>query len=299
MKRVQSWLIVFLICWGCFGLSLPVLATNGNRVEIGNDILIPKEQFVNGDSVTIFGEQTIQGTVNGTAVSVFGDLEISGTVLDDVVSVFGKIILHDGAVVNGDIVSVLGTVQRSGQVLTSGDVISLGSNGVFQNFFGRFPFSFIGWGINVWFSQILISILFTVILIYFILPNLERIYQVVEADPVKTGLNGLFVSIGLILVSFILMITILGIPVALILALISLIANLVGSVALYLLIGSRVGSQLNIKTNPYTAGIIGATLISLAAMLPVAGGLIRLILSILGIGGVLVTRFGTKKLALK
>ena len=295
MKRPQLWLIFFLICWGFFGLKLPVLAADGSRVELGNDILIPKEQFINGDSVTIFGEQEILGTVNGAAVSIFGDLDISGTVLSDAVSVFGKIILRDGAKVDGDIVSVLGTVQRSGQVFTSGDVISLGPDGGFWDIFNQFPSNFIGMRINAWFSRILISILFTVILIYFILPNLERIYGVVEADPVKMGLNGIFVIIGLSLVCLILMITILGIPVALILVLIGLIANLVGSVALYLLIGRRVGSQLNIETNPYTAGIIGATLISLAAMLPVAGGLIKLILSILGIGGVLATRFGTGK----
>lgn len=295
MKRSQSWLIIFVICLSCLSLSLPALASNGDRVQIGNDILIPKDQFIDGDSVVVFGEQKILGTVNGSVVSVFGDLEISGTVLENAVSVFGKIILRDGASVNGNLVSVVGTVERTGKAFTAGEVMVLGPNALFKDFFKGFPVNFIGWGINSWLPQIFVSILLTVILIYFMLPKLERIYQVIEAEPGKMALNGLFLTIGLGIICFILMITILGIPVALILALVGLIANIVGSVALYLLIGKRVGAELKIKTTPYTAGMIGATLISLAAMLPFAGGLIKLALGILGIGGVFHTRFGTRK----
>ena len=133
------------------------------------------------------------------------------------------------------------------------------------------------------------------LLVHFILPNLERINDAIIDDPLRVGLKGLLFSFLVIMLIVILCVTLIGIPVAMIFGFILWIANLIGIVAIELLIGKRIAKQMNKEVTPYMAVVIGVSLVQIITILPIVGWLIKLILGVLGFGGIIQTKFGTGK----
>lgn len=296
--------LIFLIC---LLVTLPVAAyESGGMVQFGSDLHIPEDMEVDGDAVTIFGDLEIDGRIDGSAVAIFGDLNVTGDV-EDVVCVFGKVILHDGAKVNGDLVSVMGGIERLGNTIVSGDVTNVGPSFVINNKIIQynkitryFPMRFLyndvyHWRFAGWFSGLIFSILIALLLVHFILPNLEKINGVIIDDPLRIGLKGLLFSFLSIMLIVILSITIIGIPVAMILGFLLWVANLVGIIAIELLIGKRIAEQMDKEVTPYMAVVIGVFAVQVVTILPVVGWLIKLILGVLGFGGIIQTKFGTGK----
>lgn len=295
----SRWIYTGLLLCLILVLSIPVFAEGvGDRVRIGSDIEIPKDQTVNGDSVTIFGNQKIEGHVNGSIVTIFGNLELYGESNDDVVTIFGKTSLHEGSKITGDFVTVGGKLERANNTTISGDVTTVYMSNMLSNMFHnlRFNFHMPDWWIYPFkLNAILLSIIVALILIYFFLPHLRRIIEFVQADPMKAGLTGL---IGVVVVAFatvLLCVTIIGIPIAMLFGLVIWAAFVMGSVAVYLLIGERLVEQFQWNVNQYVAGILGAILIGVAAMLPWIGWLIKMLISLMGFGAVIKTKFGTGK----
>lgn len=289
---------VFILCL-LLTFSIPALAEGvGDRVRIGSDIEIPKDQTVNGDSVTIFGSQKIEGHVNGSIVTIFGNLDLYGGSDDDVVTIFGKTSLHEGAKITGDFVTVGGKLERANNTTISGDVTTVYMSNALSNMFHNFRFNFHmpNWWIYPFkLNAILLSIIVALILIYFFLPHLRRINEFVLTDPMKAGLTGLISVVVVVFATLLLCVTIIGIPIALILLLVIWAAFVMGSVAIYLLIGERLVEQFGWNVNQYVAGILGAVLIGVASILPWIGWLIKLLISLMGFGAVIKTKFGTGK----
>ncbi len=284
---LSSLLIVLLF-------TLPTFAED-DRVRIGNDSYISADEYVRGDSVTIFGDQKIDGVVDGTVVTIFGDVEVSGQVDEELVTIFGKVILHDGARISGDLVSVMGTIERSENSSVYGEVTSVGP-AMLGNVFQK-PLVHIGrWKMHWWspfrWNSIIFSILITLIVIYFFKRYLDNINKAVMADPLRNGVKGLLGNIVAVLVIILLGITILGIPVAVIFGLVLWVANTFGIIAIYLLVGERLAEQMKWEVTPYVHGIIGAAIFFVIALVPM-GGLVKIVAGWVGLGGIIQTKFGT------
>ncbi len=302
MKRI--YLIVLMTSILLLSLCIPGLAFEyGDRIRLGDDLIVSDDEAVNGDTVTIFGSQTIMGRVNGDVIAVFGDVEmVGGSVQGDVVSVFGDVILRENAIVAGDAIGVMGEIERFDDAIVSGEVTSVAPNMVFAEVTRRIPVhfstnNFFIWKFSGWFGRMLLSILMTLVLIHFMLPNLEKIQGAIQKDPVRVGLKGLLGILVIIIVSILLAITIIGIPISIILGIANWIATMIGLAAIYLLVGKQVAENLKLE-NPtvYVQGVIGSVIFSILGVLPLAvGGLIKLLVSLLALGGVLVTKFGTGK----
>ena len=282
-------------------LTVPVWADeSGSRVRIGGDVEVAKDERVTGDSVAMFGNHKVEGSVNGSVITIFGDLELSAPVSGNVVTIFGKTILKDTAVINGDFIAVAGKVERSPKAVISGEFtnVNLGDIGseISRNVHVNLPISFV-WPFRI--NTIFLSLFVTLLLIYFFPKNLQNIMERVEKDPLRIAGTGLVGVIAVIFAALLLTITIIGIPVAMLLALVIWLGFVLGNSALYLFIGEYLVRELNWKVSKYVAGIIGTVLIGLVAILPVVGGLIELIISLLGFGAVIRTRFGTNKAWIK
>jgi hypothetical protein len=84
------------------------------RVSFGEDVWIEADEIIDGDVVIFNGDANVSGEIEGELVVIGGDIFIEGRVNSDVVAILGDIELTEDAVCEGDVVSVGGTVDQNG-----------------------------------------------------------------------------------------------------------------------------------------------------------------------------------------
>ena len=182
----------------------------------------------NGDRVNIFGDVRVREDeqVSGQVVAVLGSVRIDGEVGDQVVAVLGSVDLGPKAVVRGDIVSVGGRVHRAEGAQVRGGVteVALGRAHIPDNIvpwmsgigllslgsFGAVP-RLIG-------STFRLLLLMTLGALAYIVArrSVEQSAERVQDNPVKAtfvGLAaGLLIGPVIFIAAFVLVLTIIGIP---------------------------------------------------------------------------------------
>lgn len=240
-----------------------------------------------GDRINIFGDVHVREDeeVSGQAVAVLGSVRIDGEVRDQVVAVLGSVELGPKAVVRGDIVSVGGRIRRAeGAQVRGGEtevaighidlpdhlVPMLGGVGLLSlGNFGAVP-RLIG-------STFRLLLLITLGVMAYLIArrSVESSAERVQDNPVKAtfvGLAaGLLIGPVLFLTSFVLVLTIIGIPLLLlipfILAFLVLLA-LVGFTGTALAIGQWASRRFGIGSPAGIATVVlGIVLILLPLML--------------------------------
>jgi hypothetical protein len=183
------------------------------------------------ERVRIFGDVTVNENeaINGQAVAVFGNVRVDGEVRQEAVAVLGSVTLGPKAVVGGDVVSVGGRVRRAEGARVEGSVteVSFADSGMRLNvgpWFG--PVQLFGAHdgfprlIGSTFRMVLLA-LFAGIALVIARGSVERSAERVVDNPPKAMLVGLAAELlflpVLILTAFVLVITLIGIPLLLLL----------------------------------------------------------------------------------
>jgi hypothetical protein len=274
-----------------------------------------------GEDITIAKDQTVLGDV----VAIGGDVEVHGQVLGDVVSVGGVLRLYDTARVNGDAVAVGGRLEKDPGAQVLGKTTTVGIQMPFVT--GHHPM-WEGGGPLGALGGLLLTLLFIALLL--ILGaicqlvagrNVDRMETSLRSSPLKAGLVGFLAQvlflpvyvIGLVL----LVITIIGIPIAVLWAVgffvLGFVAHLFGFTAAARAAGDSMMRRLNRPlASPHVAllmGLIalfspmlvhnlfhfGPGIMDLIAMLFAIVGLVVLYVAFtIGFGAAVLTRFGTR-----
>lgn len=280
----------------------------GDQVRMGEDITIAKDQTVLGD-----------------VVAIGGDVEVHGQVLGDVVSVGGVLRLYDTARVNGDAVAVGGRLEKDPGAQVLGKTTTVGIQMPFVT--GHHPM-WEGGGPLGALGGLLLTLLFIALLL--ILGaicqlvagrNVDRMETSLRSSPLKAGLVGFLAQvlflpvyvIGLVL----LVITIIGIPIAVLWAVgffvLGFVAHLFGFTAAARAAGDSMMRRLNRPlASPHVAllmGLIalfspmlvhslfhfGPGIMDLIAMFFALVGFVVLYVAFtIGFGAAVLTRFGTR-----
>jgi len=276
-----------------FGGGANIQGSNlGDTVAFGGSVTVSGSTDSN---VFVFGGTAqINGPVDGDVVVFGGSPVISARISGNLLAIGGSVHLRDGAEVMGDVFTVGGSVSRSGNAVVHGSVQS-GINPF------RIPGVFGGWwafsgAFHVW---RLLSILFLGLICYWLFPLVtERVAEAAEANPVKAVVAGLLGYLAIVPVIIVLAITLLGIPLIPVFLLALLVARLFGQVALALFAGRWLAARLQMSATAnwllVTLGLLGLGVLTL---LPLVGVLASLFYSLIGFGAVIVTRFGTRRLA--
>lgn len=244
--------------------------SRGNIVHIGQDVIVQADEVVKGNIVVINGNVTINGKVEGNVVSVLGSTKLGpeGSILGQLVSVD-----------SGSGVRIANnTGNRSwdrSYNFGSGFDIRAG-----YNFLPLF------WGSNlIW------GMLMAFIAVALFPGAVGRIQGNLQAQPGRAILVGLLVSISVVIIGFILAITIIGIPLALLVAASYWVAKQLGYAAIALLVGSALlkGEQKLLTV------VVGALLVGLITAVPIAGWMASIVLTWAAIGAVLNSRFGVQE----
>ncbi|HET9588701.1 MAG TPA: polymer-forming cytoskeletal protein [Anaerolineales bacterium] len=279
----------------------------GGRVIFGSNFTLESDDTFNGDLVVFGGNVTIEedATLNGNLVVFGGTITSSGEILGDVLVVGGQVRLEEPAVVAGDVVTIGGQLDRAPGATIEGEVVNnVPPNIEFPD--GRIPpvipdvpavpdipnpnvnvfynpFADLFW---VFFWAVIVSA-FAMLIALFWQPQLERAGALIVSQPLMSGAIGLLA----LFLGVILFLTILP-------PLIVAFAWLFGVVALGSEVGARFTKAINQVWTPVLTIGFGTFLLMLVGgglgLIPCLGGLIQFLLGLLGIGGAVLTWFGSR-----
>ncbi len=302
------------------------------QVVVGSNLTVERDETAR-DVVVFGGTLRIDGEVVGDAVVLGGTARVDGSVSGDVAAVGGTVRLGPGAEVGGDVVSVGGRVDSESGAVVHGEIVQVPFGPEFRFDAGRpwtwwqddhlswFDFSPWTYGLGImWkvFGLVVMALLVSLAMLVARGP-IERIERKVKGEPWKAGLVGLVTQILslplLIVVIVVLAISIIGIPLLLLVpfaVLAAIVVAFIGYTAVLYRLGrwtrDRFGWEL---PNPYVAALLGLALVEvwgfLGELLGIGGGPIRFfavmfivfgcllayVVWTVGLGGALLSRFGT------
>lgn len=271
MKRIQF--LAFLIIMAS---SFPLLAEKGTIVRVGGDVVIEGGREVE-DVVAIGGDIEVFGDVDGDAVAVGGSITVfsNGYIDGNAVSVGGHIHIEEGGIIDGDLVEV--------QDLVSTFIPLKWDN--WGEFYWAFRlFSFIGF------------IALAMVLILFLPKQITAVSDSVEVQPLRTIFFGILGFVLIVPVIISLVLSVIGIVLIPLFCLIIILAILFGYLAVGRLIGKRVFIALDSASRPILLeGLVGLVLLGLIGMIPVVGWFVKLLVYLIGFGGVIDTIVSKKK----
>ncbi len=258
---------------------------------------------VDRDAVVFGGSLTIEqgARVNRTVAIVGGSVLIDGEVGSDVAIAGGSVNLSDTAVVGGNIRIAGGSLQRSPGATVRGSISQENNpRGViptFSPFVGTAPVQFFQGGLD-FLRSILVAlataVLGVLVVVLFPVPTQRVAATAQGATAPSFGVGCLTLVITPIFL-IALAITIIGIPLVLLLALAAAAAWYFGWITIGYIAGLRVLEALKVREiTPVLAVIVGVLVIAFIGVVPVIGGLVNILVGTLGVGAVLLTRFGTR-----
>lgn len=282
-------------------------------------ITIEPDEIINGDVVSIFGGRVVVlGRVNGTVSSIFGTIDIEGTVEDGAIAPFGSVHIGPSGAVGGDVVASEINKDPGGRI---GGI----RNELFFKIFGQ------DWQPSgqLWLRQtftviVIMKILFWVFLVLLAhalaARNVAKVKARLQRSFFKCFFMGLLVQILFIPAVLVLLVTIIGIPVAIFLLPLMVVAALVlAHASIGLFIGEKINENtalplpsalsqtvvglMTVQTVPLIA-VISMWLTQVGAIAPVfrivtfvlvgLSLIVGYVVITLGVGAVTMTRFGTR-----
>ncbi len=201
-------------------VSGPIISVDDDGddiVRIFADAEVPPGRRVDGDVVAVFGSVTVHGEVRGSTVAVFGNVVLDSTarVDDDAVAVGGSVENAPGSVVNGQTVS-LGFLPIAWGLpavpVMIGSILALWLVSLFM-----------GWLLQLLFAD-----------------RMMRVAVTVSRRTAMSLLIGLISAPLLVIACVLLVITVLGIPVALLLPVAYALMTWAGHLAAAYVLGSKI-----------------------------------------------------------
>lgn len=280
----------------------------------------PNDQIVFGDNYTLgsgeeVGNLTVFGgnvdilpgaTVADSLVVMGGNVTVNGEVKGTIHVYGGQLTLGDSAVVGGDITMTGGNLDRASGAEVKGTVTH--STGV--------PFVNIPTGPVVtvpryipdfgpivnqifWFGMQTLGLTALAMLVILFAPKVtERVGDAALAQPLGAGGIGLVIAIltPVMVIGF--AITIIGIPISLLLVVVAALVLTFGWIALGLEVGKRLEQAFHQTWPAVVSAGLGTLLLSLVAngigLTPCVGWIVPTVVGFVGMGGVLLSRFGTQ-----
>ena len=283
--------------------------SQGDRVQLMGDNRVDADETVRGDVravmgsnavegavthdvVAVMGSDTINGSVGHDVVAVMGSVVINGTVGHNVKALMGNVTLGPGAIVKGDVVAAGGTIHRAPGALVRGRIISqpfglrnrpgqptvIWNHAPGQTDWQENFHNFLG----AWHWVITLVFLGFYALLALLFPRaVRRCGDVLEHRPGVVVLVSLGALLAVPLFFILMLLTIIGIPVAIILLPIAIVVGmLVGKTGIYGLMGRSIGQRLS----PVAAVLVGGGLCAALYFVPIAGFVFAFFLSLLGFG---------------
>jgi hypothetical protein len=282
--------------------SEKVYSITHDIVKTGRDIVVEEYEKVDGGVVAIGGDVTVKGTVTGDVVAVGGDVLVAST-----------------GVIEGDAVSIGGEVKKEPGARVKGTkaVVSFFPRNFFTfrvnpplPFFGAFQ----GLALFARIIKIMLFLFLGIVVISIVPKNVAKVKDQIKQDFLKSALVGFAGEILILPIFLLLIVTIIGIPVAiLVLPLLILATFILGYTGISYFIGEKLKENTSLKPDTpiltVVVGILVVEAILLVArvvgifgnffspfswILTLIGWMIWYVAITVGFGASILTRLGTR-----
>lgn len=290
----------------------PTKTISGDQVVIANTYRLLSGDELIGNLAVIGGTATLDegSTMTGDVFLTGGTLTVSGTVNGDFIAIGGAVNIEDTADINGNISLIGATIKKSPLAEINGEITEQSPKFFDFNLSDpkaiNFPFtaktSILTKMLQASLQALAMAAL--AVILGLLLPNqIKRVADTISKEPLVTGGVGLLTVVVAPILLVLLTITIILIPVTLLGTLLVGLAVLFGWIAIGFEIGQRFSVLFKTTWHPSIAAGIGVLLLGLvtgfATLIPCVGWLIGVIVAILGLGAVVISRFGSSKYANK
>ncbi len=290
---------------------------NDGRVILGDEFVLKSGEVLDGDLIVLGGDVELEegSIVEGDVFVLGGDVTAAGRIDGDVAVLGGQISLEATAIVRGDISSLGGNLDRDPAAQVNGQVFSgQGVDVPFDFDFGFGAGEFVRPSVDMWrvrlsplisllwfgFRTVLLAALAVLVVMFWPTPA-GRAAEAVVAQPVAAGGLGVITLVVAPALLLLLTITIILSPVALIGVVLLVVAGVFGWIALGLEVGNRMKTAFNWELHPAAAAGIGTLVLTFVlggiGQIPCIGWIAPFLGISLGLGAVLLTRFGSQPYA--
>lgn len=283
---------------------------SGDQLVIGNDYTLKSGQTLDGSLVIIGGNGVVESgaTVNGDIALVGGNLDFGGVVNGSISFIGGNASLRSGATVSGDINSLGGNLEGEQLANITGEIRSMTPRALLFNLdtpdVSNVPRRGLVSALGDFFGSLLARVLqilgmaVLALLLGLIIPRpLKRVSDSLTAQPWLSGGVGLLSIVIVPIILVLLSITIILIPITLLTSFALGVAVVFGWIAVGYWVGERMADLLKTDWADAVSAGLGTLLLAVAVWLvsyiPCIGWLSVPIVTSLGLGGVILSRFGT------
>lgn len=285
-------------------------ASSETGVRVDGPVVVIDDE---GDNVVrLFADAEVPAgqRIEGNVVAVFGSVTVRGQVAGDAVAVFGSVRLAPGAVVDGDAVAVGGALERDPTATVSGQSVAI------EPGFGQRPRLREGQAAGVILLVVLGLFALTVLLglLWFPLApdRMLRVAVTATQRPFVSILMGVVAGPLVFLLGMLALITVVGIPIAILLPFAWMFVQSAGTSAALQVVGCRL-LRRPLSASPIGPYLAGALFVAVLIALGVTGtillpdplrslGFFLLMvvvllatgISLVGIGAVLLSRMGSQ-----
>lgn len=278
----------------------------------------PAKRVINGNIIKIWDDAEISASedVRGQVVVIFGDAQIDGRVDGNVVTVFGNLLISDGAEVTGTAVAVGGYLDQESEAsvgnVVSVDLLRIGQKDGWQDFYLLGGWSFLITEVGF------VLTLFLAIIAVFVLPRkrIEHVISTLQNSPLASlGLGTLAALAGHITVAILLVVlvlTVIGMPLALLVTLALALLVLAAIVACSAAVGQYICKMVTGQCRAHWLAVLVGMLVlhsvsfvgsvlaqtsesaTIVSTFVILGILIKMTAYLLGLGAIIISRFGLK-----
>ncbi len=307
MKRISA-LTLLLILF--LALAWPQTARaqgqEGDKFVLGGTYTLPSGETLDGNLFIFGGTATIEAgsQVNGDVLLAGGSLVVKGEIKGNIAATGGLIDLRDNAVVNGDVTAIAASLERDpgaevkGKVNTNVtgplQVTTPGFIDVPNMHVDAYPI----WRVFWYFLRSFLWAALAILVVLFLPHQVEQTAQTAISQPLISGGLGIMTVIVLPILLVVAAITIIGIPVSLLGALLLVITWSFGIIVIGTEVGRRLAQIFNQEWALALEAGLGTLLLTLVTnglgLIPCVGWIPAALVGVVGLGAVLLSRFGTQ-----
>lgn len=266
---------------------------------------------VTGDLTAVSGDVLITGTVEGDVQAAAGSVEIRGTVGGDVEVAAGTVSVGPNATIDGSLqagaerVTIDGTIAEDAEIGAQRTILgpsaSIGGDLTYGGRLAQADGATVDGEIERAPGQVTVSVgpdlpsplvsvyglLVTALAASILLVVFPRFSDDValrgREHPLRSAAIGLAAAVAAIAAFVVLLITIIGIPLALVLAVLAAIVVWIGAIYARYVIGAWLVGLTGVS-NRWVALLVGLLVVAALGLVPIVGGLIRAVIVLLGFG---------------
>jgi len=318
MKQIRWIVLILVVALSLIPYPVNAAPLTDDQVVMGGSFVLKSDQTLNGNLIIIGGTARIEenAVINGSIILLGGQVTVNGIVESNLHLFAGSASISDSAIVLGDVFLVSSVLNKSdsadirgeikeGGPLPSGFVIPDKPSKITpakpvipsgDGIFGKIA-EFMASLLSVFFFSI-VSACVAMLIALFAPRHINRVSNAIVASPWIGFLVAILTLIAFPMIVIILAISIILSPVAILSIVALALACYLGSVALGTGLGDRITRIFRPTwAVPVSAGmgtLIMGLVLGVISLIPCIGWLVVSLIVIIGLGGVILTRFGTR-----